>query len=113
MTGRNVFLTRLRLVPHQAGPLLVPPVEAHFDGQSGKSKAITLVVEPVPLEDRPAQFLGGVGEFSLDAAVVPATIRLGQELIYRITIKGPAAWGSVEPARAGPAEAQRLVASHR
>ena len=96
VTGRNIYLTRLRLVPHQTGPLLVPPVEARLDGQSGKSKALSLRIVPVPLLGRPAEFLGGIGAFSVEASVTPATLRLGQEMTYRITIQGPAAWGSVD-----------------
>src|SRR5262249_3147140 len=41
----------------------------------------------------PAEFLGGIGQFALRAEAVPTTIRLGQELTYRLTVDGPAAWG--------------------
>jgi hypothetical protein len=95
VSGTNVYVTRLRLVPRQAGSLLVPPIEAHLNGRSGKSKAITLEIDPLPLAARPAEFLGGVGAFSVESSVTPTTIRLGQEVSYRVTIKGPAAWGSV------------------
>lgn len=96
VSGKNLYITRLRLVPRQTGPLLVPPVTARLDNQSGKSGSLKLDIVPVPLLGRPAEFLGGVGPFTLEAAATPATVRLGQELIYRITIKGPAAWGSVD-----------------
>jgi hypothetical protein len=52
------------------------------------------MVEPVPLEGRPAVFLGGVGEFSVHASAMPIAIRVGQEFIYRIELTGPAAWGT-------------------
>ena len=90
----NLFITRLRIVPHRSGPLEIPPVLARIDDRSGRSKPLRLTIEPVPLEGRPAGFLGGVGEFSVQATALPASVRVGQELIYRIAIKGPAAWGS-------------------
>jgi hypothetical protein len=47
----------------------------------------------VPPEGRPAGFLGGVGRLALQADASPRTVRIGQELVYRITATGPAAWG--------------------
>ena len=64
VSGRNLYLTRLRMIPRRAGPLLVPPVTARLDDQSGKSKPLRLEIEPVPLLGRPAEFLGGIGAFS-------------------------------------------------
>src|SRR5207244_3900850 len=52
-----------------------------------------LTVQTVPLEGRPAEFLGGVGSFSVRADVSPTTVRVGGELTYRINVAGPAAWG--------------------
>jgi hypothetical protein len=48
---------------------------------------------PVPPEGRPAEFLGGVGAFAARADAVPAAVRVGQELEFRIKVTGPAAWG--------------------
>ncbi len=90
----NLYITRLRMVPHRSGPLEISPILARIDDRSGRSKPLRLTIEPVPLEGRPAGFLGGVGEFSVQASALPASVRVGQELIYRIAIKGPAAWGS-------------------
>ena len=52
-----------------------------------------MTVHPVPPEGRPAEFLGGVGRFSIRAEAEPRSVRVGQELTYRITVDGPAAWG--------------------
>ncbi len=93
-SGENLFITRLRIVPRRSGPLEIPPILARIDGQSGRSGPLHLTVEPVPLEGRAAEFLGGVGEFSVQASVLPATIRVGQEFVYRIGLAGPAAWGT-------------------
>ena len=89
----NVYITRLRVVPRRAGWLEIPAVAAEIDGRSGRSAPLRLKIEPVPLEGRPAEFLGGVGEFTVQANASPATVRVGQEFIYRIEINGPAAWG--------------------
>jgi len=94
-SGENLYITRLRIVPRRSGPLEVPPILARIDGQSGRSGPLHLAVEPVPLEGRPAEFLGGIGEFSVQASVLPATVRVGQEFVYRIELTGPAAWGTV------------------
>ncbi|QEH33240.1 hypothetical protein OJF2_17400 [Aquisphaera giovannonii] len=93
-SGENVFLTRVRLVPGRAGVLDVPPIVARLGDQSGRSQALRLRVEPVPTEGRPAGFLGGVGEFTLEADASPSSVRVGQATVYRIEIRGPAAWGS-------------------
>jgi hypothetical protein len=95
ISGDNLYLTRLRIVPRRAGALEVPPVVARLDGRSGKSRPLHLAIETPPLEGRPAEFLGGVGEFSVQASAAPTTTRVGQELMYKITISGAAAWGSV------------------
>jgi len=93
-SGDNLYITRLRIVPRRSGPLEIPPILARIDGRSGRSGPLRLTVEPVPFEGRPAEFLGGVGEFSVQASVLPTTIRVGQEFIYRIGLTGPAAWGT-------------------
>jgi hypothetical protein len=93
VTGANRFQTHLRLVPRRAGPLEIPPITARLDGRSGRSPALRLTVEPVPLEGRPADFLGGVGDFAIRALATPATVAVGQEFLYRIEVTGPGAWG--------------------
>jgi hypothetical protein len=94
ISGANVFVTHLRLVARQGGTLELPPTLARIDGRTGRSVATRLRIEPVPLEGRPASFLGGVGEFSIRASASPASVAVGQEIQYRLEIKGPAAWGS-------------------
>jgi len=90
---QNMFLSRFRLVASRPGTLEIPPILAQIEGRSGRSQPKRLEIQPVPLEGRPAEFLGGVGQFTLRAEAVPGVIRFGQELNYRITVTGPAAWG--------------------
>ncbi|MGO9597902.1 MAG: hypothetical protein ACLP7Q_07895 [Isosphaeraceae bacterium] len=91
--SENLFVTRLVVVPRRAGTLEIPPFLVRLDRQSGRSRPLALSIEPVPLEGRPAAFLGGVGDFKLQASLTPATGRVGQEFLYRVKISGPAAWG--------------------
>jgi hypothetical protein len=91
---QNVFWSRFRVVADRPGNLEIPPIAAQIHGRTGSSPARRLEIYPVPLDGRPAEFLGGVGQFTLKAEADPSVVRLGQELKYRITVTGPAAWGS-------------------
>ncbi|MFO0891634.1 MAG: hypothetical protein U0790_21125 [Isosphaeraceae bacterium] len=71
----------------------VPPITARLDGRVGRSRALRLSIEPVPLEGRPAGFLGGVGDFSIRSIVEPSSLAVGQELLYGLEITSPATWG--------------------
>jgi len=90
---QNLFLSRFRVVAGRPGTLEIPSILAQIDGRIGRSQPKRLEIQPVPLEGRPAGFLGGVGQFTLRAEAVPSVIRFGQEVQYRITVTGPAAWG--------------------
>ena len=89
----NVFVSRYRVVPRRAGTLEIPSIRARLDDETGRSRPMRVTVLPVPPEGRPAEFLGGVGRFTLQAEASPHSVRVGQELDYRITVAGPAAWG--------------------
>jgi hypothetical protein len=92
-SGENLFITRLRLLPRRAGVVEVPPIVGRIDTRSGRSRPVRLNVQAVPLEGRPEEFLGGVGEFSVQAEVSPGSVRVGGELTYQIKVTGPAACG--------------------
>jgi hypothetical protein len=92
-TSENLFITRIMVVPQRAGRLEIPPILARLDSQSGRSRPLALSIDPVPLDGRPAEFLGGVGDFKLQASLTPVTGRVGQEFLYRVKVSGPAAWG--------------------
>lgn len=90
----NLFLTRFRLVPRKAGKIEVPSVRAETNGRIGKSRPVTLAVQPPPIEGRPVTFLGGIGGLEVHTEAEPTTLRVGQTFEYRIRLDGPAAWGS-------------------
>lgn len=89
----NVFVSRFRVVPRRAGTLEIPSIRAHLGDETGRSRPLRVTIQPVPAEGRPAEFLGGVGRFTLGAEAIPRAVRVGQELEYRITVSGPSAWG--------------------
>jgi hypothetical protein len=111
VSGENLFVTRLRVVPRRVGPLELPPLTARLGARSGRSRPLRIEVVGVPAVGRPGAFLGGVGEFAVQAEVSPATVRVGQELTYRITVAGPAAWGMTS--RPDLARLQRLAIAPR
>jgi hypothetical protein len=92
----NLFVSRFRVVARRAGALEIPAIRAEIGGRSGRSQPRRVLIRSVPPQGRPAEFLGGVGRFGLEARVTPQVVRVGQELDFRITVTGPAAWGMVE-----------------
>jgi hypothetical protein len=92
----NLFVVRFRVLASRAGALEVPAIAAQVKGRSGRSQPRTVSIQAVPLQGRPAEFLGGVGRFSLEAEASPRAVRVGQELDFRIKVTGPAAWGMTD-----------------
>ncbi len=93
MRGSNVFVGRLRVVPRRAGTLRIPSIRARVGPVTGRCQPIEVEVRPLPSEGRPSEFLGGVGSFTLKAETDSRSVRVGQELRFRIRVEGPAAWG--------------------
>ncbi len=92
----NLFLVRFRVVPRRPGTLEIPSIRARLRDRSGRSRPVRVSIRPVPVEGRPAAFLGGVGRFALKAEAAPGVVRVGQELDFRITVTGRAAWGMID-----------------
>ncbi len=92
----NRFLTRIRVIPRRVGPLVIPPLRASLGRRSGRSQPLKLTILTVPSAGRPAEFLGGVGPFSVNAAVSATAIRVGQEFEFRLDVSGSAAAGMTE-----------------
>ena len=72
-SGENLYITRLENRAPPVRPEEIPPILARIDGRSGRSGPLRLTVEVCSFEGRPAEFLGGVGEFSVQASVLPTT----------------------------------------
>jgi hypothetical protein len=92
---RNFFITRFRLIARRAGALSIPPVRARLGARSGASRPLTIQVHNAPLEGRPAEFLGGVGAFAVEAEASLRAVRVGQEFTYTVVVSGPAARGMI------------------
>ena len=91
--GENAFVTRLRLVAESPGVVDVPSIIARLDDREGRSRPLRLTFENPPIAGRPPGFLGGVGDFQLQAELEQSRVRVGREVEYRIRVSGPAAWG--------------------
>ena len=92
----NQYLFRFRVLPARAGTLEIPAIQAQLKGRTGRSQPRAVSIQAVPLQGRPAEFLGGVGHFEVQAEAVPRVVRVGQELDFRIKVTGPAAWGMTD-----------------
>jgi hypothetical protein len=90
---RNLYVTRFRLIPHRAGWLRIPPVRAVLGSLSAASPPLSVEVHPLPETGRTQDFLGGVGEFTLECEATPTALRVGQDFLYTIRVTGPAARG--------------------
>jgi hypothetical protein len=92
----NLFVFRYRVVARRPGTLEIPAIRARLRDRSGRGRPVRVPIRPVPAEGRPATFLGGVGRFALEVEAKPGVVRVGQELEFRITVTGSAAWGMVD-----------------
>jgi hypothetical protein len=52
------------------------------------SEPLTLDVQPLPAEGRPADFNGAVGNFSLAASVAPTDVAVGDPITVRVQVSG-------------------------
>ena len=96
VAAENRIVTRFRVVARRSGPLEIPAIHVQLKNRSGRTQPRRLMIQPVPVEGRPAVFLGGVGRFALQAEAIPKVVRVGQELEYRIKVTGTAAWGMTD-----------------
>jgi hypothetical protein len=87
------YVIRLRVIAQRSGVLEIPSIPVQQESRAARSRLLRLKIQPVPVDGRPAEFLGGVGRFSLAAEAVPGVVRVGQELDFRIKVTGPGAWG--------------------
>jgi hypothetical protein len=93
VTRQSRFIIRLRVLAERPGTLEIPSIRIQLEADAVRSRPLRVRIQPVPLDGRPAEFLGGVGRFTVEAQAVPSVVRVGQELDFRIKVGGPAAWG--------------------
>lgn len=103
---RNLFRFRYLLLPRRAGTLTLPSIAARLGARRGASGPLTLTVRRLPPAGRPAEFLGGVGPFEVEARAEPTSVRAGAPIEFRVTVRGPGALGIQSPP--GVARLERL-----
>ncbi len=92
----QLYLFQLRVVADAPGTLEIPPVEVGARGRIGRSRPTRIEIKPVPSDGRPAEFLGGVGRFEIEAQAQPSVVRVGEPIVYKIKATGPGALGMVD-----------------
>lgn len=107
---RTVVWSQYLLFPQKSGNLTIPsipyeglvltrnrnidPIEAFFNGQSGYTEtkrkittpAITIHVSPLP--NKPAEFSGAVGKFSLSSSISTKEVDANDAVTLKIEVKG-------------------------
>jgi hypothetical protein len=98
--GRTVETQTFRraLFPLDHGAFTIPPARLHYEVRRGflfapesrqvASDSLRLVVLPLPPQGQPAGFTGAVGRLSLRASVAPDRVRLGEETVVTVEIRG-------------------------
>lgn len=82
----------------RAQPRSRSQIDSFFDGFfnaptemrrfSAKAAAVELNVKPLPVDGRPKDFAGAVGEFRMDGVGSPSTVKLGEPVTMRLTVAG-------------------------
>ncbi len=93
--GDDPGVARFVVIPRKPGPLEIPPFRARPGEPTAATRPIRLTIAAIPAAGRTPAFLGGVGPFQVGAEAEPSTVRTGQTIEFRLTITGPAAWGSI------------------
>ena len=86
--------------PLVAGRHVIPPAELQYalplsysffsreEGRVLRTDSVVLVAREAPLEGRPANYSGAVGELSIAAAVRPARARVGDPAVLTLKVSG-------------------------
>ena len=107
----NTMRVRKILVPRRAGRFPGVPATLSFQGQKGSqttkdffgrrvqrpkfqnfvipSNPLTLTIEQLPRQGRPASFSGHVGEYSLSVQATPTEVNVGDPITLNISVTGP------------------------
>jgi len=119
------FHTRA-MIPKE-GPFTLPTIRQKLDietGQTGRSlfftsptsqevevasEPILLLVEPLP-SGAPAGFKGAVGQFSMEAKMIPEQVNEGEPVTWTLTLRGTGNWpaGVELPSRKVPAQVRTI-----
>jgi hypothetical protein len=78
----------------RTGTVRLPALTVRAEDLALKTEPRSLDVIPLPMEGRPACFLGGVGSLSLRSVLADEPVELGRAIAWRIVLSGPGARGS-------------------
>jgi len=103
-----VPLTAVKTGGFTLGPFTANVVVVLPNGFFGEQKQVPLVTEstkvevlPLPAENKPANFTGAVGSFTMNATAGPTTVTVGDPITVRVQISGRGALDAVTlPAQA-------------
>lgn len=111
-----------RFIAEKTGPVSFDAVSLKGylakEGDDGKlaaeqvyalSKPLEVVIRDVPEENRPDDYIGAFGSFSLDTSVTPQSGQVGEALTFTLTLHGT---GSVLNVKAPNLEADPRIAEH-
>ena len=107
----SVYEASLVVIPSAPGELVIPRCSILVEADTGRrrrgvsvfdsrtvtetvsceSEPLTLRVSPLPEAGRPGGFTGLVGDFSLEAAATPTSVRVGDPIRFRVALesRGP------------------------
>ena len=119
-----VVLRKIQLTPLQDGPLVLneasinnivqlrtadDPSQVKNFSFIAKSQPVTVTIKPLPEKDKPADFSGLVGNFSISARLDSNTIPAGDNTHLTVTIKGTGNMASINvPAINWPANTEHF-----
>jgi len=107
----SVYSAQLVVIPERPGELVIPPSHVLIESDTGrrrrgtnvfglekiterfsdKSPPIRLRVRDLPSDGRPADFSGLIGEYRIDAAASPTSVRVGDPIELSLIVHGPEA----------------------
>lgn len=132
-TPRRSLTVRRTIIPRAPGPLTIGPLSITFEEAVGvrpsrsfmfrdqpiferreaSTGPITLEVQPLPTENRPADFTGLVGTLALSSDISARETAVGDPLVLTLTITGDEPLERIDPPDPRPLFAERFRLDER
>ncbi len=71
--------------PAGPGRVSIPAASVEWNGITAKSRAVSLIIEPVPAD---VSFTGAVGDFKIDSRVEDVKAAAGEEIVLHVKVSG-------------------------
>jgi hypothetical protein len=111
------FIYRAALFPLDPGKKIISPskisvIVNSFDGQQlFQSKSLTLSVKPLPKHNRPPQFSGAVGDYTLKGHLDRKDALVGEPITYTIELNGQGNLKAINTLQFTPLPSLKIYAS--